>query len=139
MGQGQATSSVYGGGSAQSAGGSPAYSPPPLMPSPSPAASGVPSSGSSSDSCSGAYQQCGGKIWQGPNCCQSGCQCSGGEYYKQCHPPAGLTTCGSSGLVGPITPQQPQQPQQPRQQQCGLAVGDRVTWIGEDEDVPAGT
>jgi len=53
-----------------------------------------------------------------------------------------LTTCGSGGLVGSVTPpqpQQPQQPQQPRQQEGGLAVGDHVTWIGEDEDVPAGT
>jgi len=47
--------------------------------------------------CSAAYGQCGGKNWNGPTCCESGCHCrSEGEWYSQCAPPAGSHRCGGS-------------------------------------------
>lgn len=48
--------------------------------------------------CAGAYQQCGGKSWQGPKCCQRGCDCHPhGEYYSQCTPSGNAGTCAQSG------------------------------------------
>jgi len=45
-------------------------------------------------SCSTAYGQCGGKHWNGPTCCESGCRCRHeGDYYSQCEPPAGTHLC----------------------------------------------
>merc|ERR1711915_690869 len=47
--------------------------------------------------CSAAFGQCGGKNWNGPTCCQSGCQCRHeGEWYSQCEPPAGNHMCGAA-------------------------------------------
>lgn len=39
-------------------------------------------------SCSGAYQQCGGKGWSGPKCCIPGFECvsDGSGYYSGCKP-----------------------------------------------------
>jgi len=113
-----------------------------------------------SGSCSGAYQQCGGQTWSGATCCQSGCSCEGSQYYKQCHPPNGLYTCGgtstASTAISPAQPQpqlQPQtqprprpapqsprpQPQPARSEHDGFVVGDHVTWIHQDSDVRKGT
>merc|ERR1712222_103863 len=45
----------------------------------------------------GTSTQCGGKNWNGPTCCQSGCQCRHeGEWYSQCEPPAGNHMCGAA-------------------------------------------
>jgi len=47
--------------------------------------------------CSAAFGQCGGKSWNGPTCCESGCHCrSEGEWYSQCAPPAGSHRCGGT-------------------------------------------
>jgi len=106
---------------------------------------------SSGGSCSGAYQQCGGKTWSGPMCCQTGCTCHGSQYYKQCQPPSGLYTCGGgSSAAATLAQPQPQpqmqprprprpKPQQTQREQDGFVVGDHVTWIHEDSDVPKGT
>jgi len=48
--------------------------------------------------CSAAFGQCGGKNWNGPTCCESGCECrSEGEWYSQCAPPAGSHRC--AGII----------------------------------------
>merc|ERR1712038_801861 len=50
--------------------------------------------------CSAAFGQCGGKNWNGPTCCQSGCRCRHeGEWYSQCEPPAGNHMCGAVETV----------------------------------------
>lgn len=42
--------------------------------------------------CALAYQQCGGKGWTGPECCDHGCTCKrNGDYYAQCTPPSTVT------------------------------------------------
>jgi len=47
--------------------------------------------------CSAAFGQCGGKHWNGPTCCQSGCRCRHeGEWYSQCEPPAGNHMCSGT-------------------------------------------
>merc|ERR550539_1156714 len=47
--------------------------------------------------CSAAFGQCGGKNWNGPTCCESGCHCrSEGEWYSQCAPPAGSHRCAGT-------------------------------------------
>jgi len=47
--------------------------------------------------CSAAFGQCGGKNWNGPTCCETGCHCrSEGEWYSQCAPPAGSHRCGGT-------------------------------------------
>lgn len=54
--------------------------------------------GEARDNCAGAFQQCGGRAWSGPTCCQRGCSCSGGNnvFYRQCIPPTGLFSCSES-------------------------------------------
>jgi len=53
--------------------------------------------GGTDGTCSAAFGQCGGKNWNGPTCCQSGCQCRHeGEWYSQCEPPAGNHMCGGT-------------------------------------------
>jgi len=50
--------------------------------------------------CSAAFGQCGGKNWNGPTCCESGCRCRHeGEWYSQCEPPAGNHMCGGGMIV----------------------------------------
>jgi len=57
----------------------------------------VQSGGEGDGTCSAAFGQCGGKHWNGPTCCQSGCQCRHeGEWYSQCEPPAGNHMCGGT-------------------------------------------
>merc|ERR1719221_1769048 len=65
-------------------------------PGPAPRPAPVPAPPSGTDgTCSAAFGQCGGKNWNGPTCCQSGCQCRHeGEWYSQCDPPAGNHMCG---------------------------------------------
>jgi len=47
--------------------------------------------------CSAAFGQCGGKNWNGPTCCESGCHCqSVNEWHSQCEPPAGFNSCGGT-------------------------------------------
>merc|ERR1719189_2106977 len=42
-----------------------------------------------------AFSQCGGKTWRGSTVCQPGCTCvASGDYYSQCTPPEGASTCG---------------------------------------------
>jgi len=42
-----------------------------------------------------AFSQCGGKTWSGGTVCQPGCTCvASGDYYSQCTPPQGASTCG---------------------------------------------
>ena len=56
--------------------------------------------------CSKEYEQCGGKGWTGPTCCQSGCGCTAqGEWYSQCVPKSGWK-CDMSGTPTPtpVTP-----------------------------------
>ena len=68
--------------------------PPPTPPKPSPTPSPKPPnphtptpSPTPSPTCSGLYQQCGGKTWTGPTCCikKSVCQVTN-EWYSQCVP-----------------------------------------------------
>merc|ERR1712165_287484 len=61
----------------------------------------VPAPPSDTDgTCSAAFGQCGGKNWNGPTCCQSGCRCRHeGEWYSQCEPPAGNHMCGAVETV----------------------------------------
>jgi len=67
-------------------------------PGPAPRPAPVPAPPSGTDgTCSAAFGQCGGKNWNGPTCCQSGCQCRHeGEWYSQCEPPAGNHMCGAA-------------------------------------------
>merc|ERR1712147_264703 len=67
-------------------------------PGPAPRPAPVPAPPSGTDgTCSAAFGQCGGKNWNGPTCCQSGCQCRHeGEWYSQCEPPAGNHMCGGT-------------------------------------------
>jgi len=49
------------------------------------------------DTCSAAFSQCGGKNWNGPTCCESGCHCrSVNKWHSQCTPPAGSHRCGGT-------------------------------------------
>jgi len=67
--------------------------------------------GTATDStCSAAFGQCGGKNWNGPTCCQSGCRCRHeGDWYSQCEPPAGNHVCSAVVVLaeqaeeGPLT------------------------------------
>jgi len=62
----------------------------------------VPNSGGGGNdgTCSAAFGQCGGKNWNGPTCCQSGCRCRHeGEWYSQCEPPAGNHMCGGAIIM----------------------------------------
>lgn len=70
-------------------------------PGPAPRPAPVPAPPSGTDgTCSAAFGQCGGKNWNGPTCCQSGCQCRHeGEWYSQCEPPAGNHMCGAVETV----------------------------------------
>jgi len=70
-------------------------------PAPRPAPAPVPAPPSDTDeTCSAAFGQCGGKNWNGPTCCQSGCRCRHeGEWYSQCEPPAGNHVCGGVETV----------------------------------------
>jgi endoglucanase len=72
----------------------PVPTPPPTPPKPSPTPSPNPPnpptptpSPTPSTTCSGLWQQCGGKTWTGPTCCvkRSTCQVTN-EYYSQCVP-----------------------------------------------------
>lgn len=56
----------------------------------------------SSAGCAAAYEQCAGRPgWNGPTCCQDGCECrsTGDEFYKQCSPASGGGSCGGAGLA----------------------------------------
>merc|ERR1719220_1836300 len=77
---------------------SPAPRPAPV---PTPAPAPVPAPPSDTDgTCSAAFGQCGGKNWNGPTCCQSGCRYRHeGEWYSQCEPPAGNHMCGAVETV----------------------------------------
>jgi len=58
--------------------------------------------------CSAAFGQCGGKDWNGPTCCQSGCRCRHeGEWYSQCEPPAGNHMCGGTVIFTEQVPESP--------------------------------
>jgi len=60
----------------------------------------VQSGGEGDGTCSAAFGQCGGKHWNGPKCCQSGCHCRHeGEWYSQCEPPAGNHMCGGTVIL----------------------------------------
>jgi len=83
-----------------------------------------------SGSCARAYQQCGGKTWTGADCCESGCSCSGGEYYKQCIPPSGLYTCRpltQNPTTQSVSAPLPMPPPRPAQVSPMLAPPARVT------------
>merc|ERR1719401_1012996 len=53
----------------------------------------------SAGSCSGSWQQCGGKGWSGPTCCEAGHTCvAGNEWHSQCEPaPTTAAQGGGSG------------------------------------------
>jgi len=60
----------------------------------------VPNHNGNHGTCSAAFGQCGGKNWNGPTCCESGCRCRHeGEWYSQCEPPAGNHMCGGATIV----------------------------------------
>merc|ERR1712137_1223967 len=61
----------------------PAPSPPPATTTAAPPTTTT--AGNSGGSCAGAWEQCGGKGFDGPTCCSSGWQCKyGNEWYYQC-------------------------------------------------------
>mmetsp|Transcript_71869 Transcript_71869/g.202930 ORF Transcript_71869/g.202930 Transcript_71869/m.202930 type:complete len:154 (+) Transcript_71869:150-611(+) len=50
--------------------------------------------------CSAQFEQCGGKVWAGPGCCNSGCSCERhDEYYSQCKPANGGYQCQPPNFV----------------------------------------
>ena len=66
---------------------------------PTPSVTPVPSGGA----CSAVWQQCGGKTWTGPTCCQAGSVCTvTNEWYSQCTPAP-----SSSPTTKPIPPPTP--------------------------------
>jgi len=39
------------------------------------------------------FKQCGGRTWKGSTCCDPGCTCEGGDWFKQCTAPKGKRVC----------------------------------------------
>lgn len=50
--------------------------------------------------CARAFEQCGGKTWSGPTCCEPGCRCSEtvALFWRQCMPPSGAKTCSGEPI-----------------------------------------
>lgn len=69
---------------------SPTPAPVEPTPAPEPEPTSAPAPTPVGDDCAESWQQCGGKTWSGPTCCNQGLTChSQNEYYAQCIPGAG--------------------------------------------------